>query len=653
MILQHSIMASNQDITQQDIDNEAEESQMDTLWGKPANDILNGRDATASAKPVRAIWEMVQNARDVSNGVCHIVFTRRTSEFEFKHDGLPFTNKTLDALILQTSSKVREDIDQVGQYGTGFLTTHLLGRKFVLASALQLKTNAAIYANFDDLEIDRTPLSKEDMVKSIHRQFEKKKGYRSNMSIRNNVPSEWTVFRYMQPNARECANTSEAFVKSPSLVPYVMTLNDSIKSIRYNDEVDGSYILFENEGKKRISHTSILLEVIETTIIVTDSKGKSKTEVVALNSKDTITTKSGKRLPKVTVLMPLSDCNVIDLSSDVTRLFLYLPLIGTECWGVNFIINSPVFTCATDNRSSIKLIEDGQSDNTPVMQNREVLELATKMIFDYVAANVTKWNGVHHLASVGFDIHNPNEVLSSYYKELKNQWISQMSTLTLVEVTTDTGKVMKSPSEIFVLSYDVVSAVSEYDNLLPPLYHVLQKMHKDLVPSEELLIYWSSVFSQWYENETCTQIVTLDQIIEFIHINGLTVVSEVDLYAICNYLKRYGKTGYFSKNILLTEDGVLMNGNDGLNPVGINDVLKSSIKILLSDKTRRFIHPDFVNFKPLTEFGTKDIKDCMSICTDALQERIKKLADVCKSTFISGNRTLQQMAAICLHRMNE
>lgn len=50
------------------------DSKNDMLLGKPANDILNRRDVSASVKPSRAIGEMVQNARDVSASECNIVF---------------------------------------------------------------------------------------------------------------------------------------------------------------------------------------------------------------------------------------------------------------------------------------------------------------------------------------------------------------------------------------------------------------------------------------------------------------------------------------------------------------------------------------------------------------------------------------------------
>lgn len=169
-----SELISQQVSLQERIKAQAEKSQKDTLWGKPANDILNGRNTTAGFKPIRAIWEMVQNARDVSAGSCRIVFTRREKEFEFKHDGLPFTNYTLDSLILQTSSKVRMDIDQVGQYGTGFLTTHCLGREFDLIGSLKLLDDEELYCNFPVLTIDRTPDTREEMVERLSKQFKQK-----------------------------------------------------------------------------------------------------------------------------------------------------------------------------------------------------------------------------------------------------------------------------------------------------------------------------------------------------------------------------------------------------------------------------------------------------------------------------------------------
>ena len=44
---------------QDEINKQAEASKNNMLWGKPANDILNGRDNSASAKPIRAIFNLL------------------------------------------------------------------------------------------------------------------------------------------------------------------------------------------------------------------------------------------------------------------------------------------------------------------------------------------------------------------------------------------------------------------------------------------------------------------------------------------------------------------------------------------------------------------------------------------------------------------
>lgn len=43
---------------QDKINRQAEDTKNDMLWGKPANDILNGRDMSASAMPIRAIGRL-------------------------------------------------------------------------------------------------------------------------------------------------------------------------------------------------------------------------------------------------------------------------------------------------------------------------------------------------------------------------------------------------------------------------------------------------------------------------------------------------------------------------------------------------------------------------------------------------------------------
>ena len=625
-------------ISQEEIDKEAEDSKRDTLWGKPANDIINGRDVAAQYPPVRAIWEMVQNARDVNTDKCRIEFYRKSDCFIFRHDGLPFTNQTLDALILQTSSKVRDDIEQVGQYGTGFLTTHRLGRKFELSGSLQYKPNVECYCLFKDFPIDRTSNSKQEMIQSLAEQFINKEKLLKDSSLRSLSPSEWTTFKYLQPNLIEQQNAEECFEKSPELIPYVMCLNKGIRSISFIDEIEKKNSIFENMGMEKIADSE-LYTVYKTAIsmsISTEDKVMSK-NVISLDSKETITTKKGTVLPKVTVIVPIDGKKIVPLGEGVPRLFLYLPLIGTEKWGVNFIISSPVFTCATENRSNLRLVHDGQGDPNIVTLNQEAIKLASSIVFAYLNEHIAEWTDARLLAPVRFDIHSSNEELSDYYKSLKAMWISNLSVLSLVEVLSNDIIVKKTAAEIYVTDLELSKDINENLELLDAVYNLLCKMYPEAVPRKEHLVYWSEVFDKWYEIEPCNRIVSLDQIVDYVDINGLNVLTKKDLLTLCTYFKNSGKERYFDKNILLTEIGTLTNAKDGLKPIIPNKTLKECLKVLLCEKTSKFLDTQFSELASVSDFTIKDVKDALPSSIDILSERIKSLCESTKKQLINNH----------------
>ena len=167
----------NSESLKNQIDKEAKESLAETMWGKPANDIITGISNNSSVPANRAIWELVQNARDVSKIDKKVIirFIRKEKEFVFEHNGQPFDRKSILALILQTSSKVRQDIVKVGQYGTGFLTTHKFGLRFKLKGSLKVTSDKDIFYNFgenNDYIIDRSSRDKKTMSSAIQTQVD-------------------------------------------------------------------------------------------------------------------------------------------------------------------------------------------------------------------------------------------------------------------------------------------------------------------------------------------------------------------------------------------------------------------------------------------------------------------------------------------------
>ena len=614
---------NNYEITafsQGDIDKAAEDSKNETLWGKPANDIINGRDAAVQYEPVRAIWEMVQNARDVSAGSCKIEFCRKVDSFVFRHNGLPFTNATLNALILQTSSKVRGGMEQVGQYGTGFLTTHLLGRKFHLSGSLQLLENKNCYCNFSEFVVDRTSDEKQIMKDSIKSQFDEKERLTRRTDLRSDSPSDWTVFTYLQPNEKERNNAKECFVKSKSVIPYVMCLNPSIQSISVKDDLEQMSTIYENAGIEIADDTQEPYIVRRTNIRI--SENNQQRQILSLESKETVTAYNNQKLPKATVIIPIENNRIYSLGNDVAKLFLYLPLVGTETWGVNLVIHSPGFTCATEDRSCLRLVKDGQGDGSAVDTNWEIIGLATKMIFHYVQQHVDEWTDVRFVAPIMFDVNNRNDDLADYYCGLKDIWLKKMYQLPLVEVEGIDTK--QSPSDIFVLEQELADAAKDNPSLLKALYNTMCGMKgKNYVPQMDHLIYWSNVFAGWYGAKSCRNICKLgDDITTFLSGDKLAV-SEEDQLAFCQYLKEAHKEEYFDRNVLLTEEGWLTNKADAWVPDFECQELRACLKVLMTNKTSKFLASKFATLVKVPTFSFKEIKESIPSVIDELNKRIE------------------------------
>ena len=102
------------------------------------NKIRKGLEELDEKSGERALWELVQNARDMSKEA-HIKIELTKESIIFSHHGIPFDYTSFRALVKQDSSKDRNGADQVGQYGTGFMTTHAFNRKVYVSGPFVVK----------------------------------------------------------------------------------------------------------------------------------------------------------------------------------------------------------------------------------------------------------------------------------------------------------------------------------------------------------------------------------------------------------------------------------------------------------------------------------------------------------------------------------
>lgn len=605
---------------QQQIIKAKEDAHDEAIWGKPANDIITGIGNNSGVKPQRAIWEMVQNARDVAlNAKANIVFERQHNCFIFQHNGISFTNSTLEALILQTSSKVRNESVQVGQYGTGFLTTHKLGLKFTLSGSVQLLENKPLFHHFSDFLIDRSFIDKKQMCDSLKRQIEITEEWARNPTIVNE-PSSLTKFCYIQEHEVEKTNTKEAFKASSALAPYVIALNPCVNSISFIDNVEDckeSYTRKSTEIIRKCDFYNVVKITIEKC-----KTGSCDFTVLMLQSKETVE-ESGE--PKVIVILPIKEQEgksvAFALLKDVPNLFIYLPLLGTEQWGLNFILHSPLFTCDKDSRDSLRFVGNGQNNDADAERNKEIIQLADDIISHYLTENISNIQDCMYLARVAFNLHSSDETLANYYKNLQSSWVGKYESWPFV--ITANGNITTKQAKVF--DKELLEACLGNKELLTAVYNVIEQIYgADCLPIKTNMLFWSETIMKWYEAENFNpHLVHLSDIVKYIDTSNLTTIGDENLWHIDKYIASSKQVVLFSNYKLLpTKNGELRAREDLLNPI-INDTsLLNILDNLLPKDINSFIHPRFASFEnvAIEEYSHDKVKESMRLLVSELND---------------------------------
>lgn len=587
----------NSESLKDQINKEAEESLAETMWGKPANDIITGISNNSAIPADRAIWELVQNARDVSKvGKKAIIrFIRKEKEFVFEHNGQPFDRKSILALILQTSSKVRHDIVKVGQYGTGFLTTHKFGLRFKLRGSLKVASDKEVFYNFgvnNDYIIDRSSRDKKTMSSAIQTQVETEQKWGSELQQLSYNPLEFTVFTYLHDYDIEKDNVKEAFQKSPKLAPYVLALNPLISQILFEDEVDQTSVKYSIINRERIWDNEHI-EVEKIVIEQTDQLNylylyllKSLTEIDEQTNESKVTI----ILPWVSRIATGLTLDYYELSNDLPQLYLYLPLLGTENWGWNYIVHAPSFTCDKDTRDALLFVGNGQNNDDQAEQNRKLITLAGSLVREYLSSNLSQIDERKYLGRVNF-LPAPQERLKAYYGELQKEWVGYFESLPLVKK--NEGYIVVR--NIKVLDFELYKASKENPKLLDALYALLNKeIHHIILPEKADLIHWSQYIDEWYVGEKNYHTITLKEVCDKIKCTPLDEYDIEWLYEICDYLKNNPQNDIVLRSIVPNENLELVTG-DLVKPITFGHTFRSVMRTLVPEEIEKFVHPKFVN----------------------------------------------------------
>ena len=185
--------------------------------------ILKDLENQASLHASRWIWELLQNARDAASpkSPLHIVVGLTDGEVRFQHDGMPFTTSQIAHLIHHGSTKYQEE-GQVGRFGTGFLSTHIISKLPRVSGCLDDGRTFTFV-------LDRRGDSPTDLTKSMEKSS--KDFVNSVSSGTHNQTDDSTCYVYPIEDNKVLAIAQQGVASLDTYAPYVLAFNHQIESI--------------------------------------------------------------------------------------------------------------------------------------------------------------------------------------------------------------------------------------------------------------------------------------------------------------------------------------------------------------------------------------------------------------------------------------
>lgn len=528
----------------------------------------------------RAIWELVQNACDLTTQ-CKIEIDYSDSKISFSHNGKAFTTKTLISLVKQVSGKYGdEDIPEVGKYGTGFLTTHTFGRRFKLNSFLDA---GGYYLPIKDFEIDRTPKIWQELSDNISDQ--KKRVYdllKKESAVEINDLK--TTFTYLPKTNKELQYIKDSSKYLDDYIPLVFTINNRLKEvvIRHENSTTDTY-QFQSKQK------------------IINDKGINLYQSILLKNNEEIHLYSIKdEEEEIEIILPINNNNeVIQFNENIARLFYYYPLIGSEDFGINFIINCNNFL-PTESRDTIHLKSDKDQVKTDEEANRHIIDKCSDLIFSFLESNIIEVKNPLLYTNVNFKTDSDDILLNEYFEGLNNKWNTKLSDLPFVK-TNDGFKPIKS---VIYLSEDFLNSE---DDLFDCFYELISKFYK-IIPVKEDIIKWSNNAINW--NNESTDFIGHGDLLEKICECNLQDFNKNTLVEYYKHIVESVDIAYFNDLGLIPNIGGEFNKIGVLlKPENLNDKLIELGKVLIPTSISKLIHPDFTFNFSLNSFNRRNFSD--------------------------------------------
>lgn len=575
-----------------------------------ADRIIQGIKKISTNHAKRAIWELFQNAVDLSEH-CEIKVKVTNDELIFSHNGIPFTMHTLDCLFTQVSSKTltekkldREEADPIGQYGTGFMTSHSFGDVVRVSGAIKDEfegedTTPSLegHIKFEGLVIDRSTQDWEKLCDEISNLRNQVKVLLNQTLFIEELPA--TVFRFEFGSPLNKQRAIDAIESLKTILPYVMIFNDRLKKVTVTDILGNTTTYQKDDQEENLTH------YFSRGIHIND-------EVKKINYLKT---------DRLIIALPFTSITneedffgeAVALPDLLPKLFLFYPLIGTESFGFNFVIHSKNFQ-PTEPRDGLHLNSENEKNKVEEEANQKLMEDASQLIFDFIENNLSRIRQPHFLAEINFVISLDNQELSDYFKTLKNNWTSKFRTLPFVETLSNR---IAAKDAVFIDSFVIDGAEPE---TLAAIYNISGRFFTNL-PKPDLIPIWTKLTDEWNISEI-DRIGFVDLAEKIQESGTIESFDKKELILLYKEMIRKNEGELFANKALLPNiKGEFKKQVELSKSVELTDELIEIADVINPKISNRQIEPDFL--LEGVEFERFGRKDYMGLINASLDEYIK------------------------------
>lgn len=334
----------------------------------------------------RWFWELLQNASDYNDSV-DVILEIYKDRIVFMHNGNPFRPTDAENLIAPDSGKDSDELkeqDMIGQFGTGFISTHVVSPIVKVEGVMKSERETDQYLKFQ-FTLNRTAYDdKEALKRSIPLISDELDN--SIVPITYQPGEFYTKFTYdlnsslPRVDSKEVVKEGLRYVET--VLPYTLAFMPKIKSVTLRNS-NTDLIDYEN----RIFKPQPSVDAKSMVVSVYEGENLIETNNLRLFNQN-----------EAQLIIRVENNRIVPYPDGITKLFCSLPMIGTEAFAFPLVLNSKKFVPHLE-RDGISLTANDTENRTilndAVIAHRQALEALT-------AENVNNWSCVVKWPTLSF-----------------------------------------------------------------------------------------------------------------------------------------------------------------------------------------------------------------------------------------------------------